>query len=150
MKAILDTNILVYAHDPGEPDRQGKAITLLLDLRLRGAGLLSVQSLGEFFSAITRPKDGNPPRLSPREALEQITRFASAFEILDVTPFIVLEAGRGVRDHQLSYHDAQIWATARLNQAPLVLSEDFQDGQVLEGVRFVNPFTPDFDLDNWL
>ena len=63
---------------------------------------------------------------------------------------VVLEAGRGVRDHHLSYYDAQIWAAARLNQVPLVFSEDFQDGRVLEGVRFVNPFTPGFVLESWL
>ena len=28
-------------------------------------------------------------------------------------------------------------------------SEDFQDGQVLEGVRFVNPFSGTFDLEEW-
>jgi hypothetical protein len=33
---------------------------------------------------------------------------------------------------------------------PIVLSEDFSAGAVLEGVRFVNPFAGDFDLDAWL
>ncbi|MCG2740072.1 MAG: hypothetical protein L6300_07505 [Syntrophaceae bacterium] len=36
-------------------------------------------------------------------------------------------------------------AAARLNQIPIVFSEDFQDGQVLEGVRFANPFAGRFD-----
>jgi hypothetical protein len=34
---------------------------------------------------------------------------------------------------------------ARLNQ----ISKVFQDGQMLEGVRFVNPFGPQFKLDRW-
>jgi len=58
-------------------------------------------------------------------------------------------AGRGVRDHKLSYYDAQVWATARLNQVPVVFSEDFRDGSILEGVRFVNPFSPKFLLEKW-
>jgi hypothetical protein len=33
---------------------------------------------------------------------------------------------------------------------PIVLSEDFSAGTALEGVRFVNPFAGDFDLDAWL
>lgn len=33
--------------------------------------------------------------------------------VFDLTLLIILEAGRGVRDHQLSYYDAQIWAIAR-------------------------------------
>ena len=68
------------------------------------------------------------------------------FSTLPITPLIVLEAARGVRDHRLNYWDAQVWATARLNQIPLVLSEDFKDGFVLDGVRFVNPFARAFDL----
>jgi hypothetical protein len=34
-----------------------------------------------------------------------------------------------------------------LNQIPVELSEDFQDGQSLEGVRFVNPFAEDFEIE---
>jgi predicted nucleic acid-binding protein len=47
-------------------------------------------------------------------------------------------------------YDAQIWATARLNQVPVVFSEDFRDGTTLEGVRFVNPFSSEFLLEKWL
>ena len=74
---------------------------------------------------------------------------ARAFLVLDVTPLIVLEAARGVRDHMLAYYDAQIWATARLNQIPTIFSEDFNTGAILEGVRFVNPFSADFVLETW-
>ena len=70
------------------------------------------------------------------------------FPVHNLTPMIVLEALRGVRDHQISYYDAQIWASARLNQIPAIFSEDFNQG-VLEGVRFVNPFLPDFDVARW-
>jgi len=55
-----------------------------------------------------------------------------------------------VRDHHLSYYDAQIWATARLNQVSVVFSEDFQGRQILEGVQFINPFAPEFKLSEWL
>jgi predicted nucleic acid-binding protein len=48
------------------------------------------------------------------------------------------------------YFDSQIWAVARLNQVPTIFSEDFSDGLVLEGVRFVNPFIPEFDIERWL
>ena len=47
-------------------------------------------------------------------------------------------------------YDAQIWAVAKLNQAPVVFSEDFSDGQVIEGVRFVNPFARDFQVEEWV
>lgn len=42
--------------------------------------------------------------------------------------------------------DAQIWAAARLKQVPYVLSEDFSADATLEGVTFLNPFGPEFDI----
>lgn len=88
--------------------------------------------------------------MTPDEALAWINRFAGIWTVFDMTPQIVLEALRGVRDYHLAYYDAQIWAVARLNQVPLVFSEDFQDGATLEGVKFVNPFTPYFDINHWI
>ncbi len=145
--ALIDTNVLVYAHDRGEFAKQERAIQTLNSLYITGNGRLSAQCLAEFFRAATR---GPNPRLTVSEAAQQVERLARAWPVFDVTSFIVLEAIRGVRDHQLAYWDAQIWATARLNQIPFVLSEDFSAGTVLEGVRFVNPFADDFDLDAWL
>jgi len=69
--------------------------------------------------------------------------------MLDHTPLIVLEAARGVRDYQFNYWDAQIWAAARLNQIDTILSEDFNTGAMIEGVRFVNPFVKDFVQGDW-
>ena len=79
-----------------------------------------------------------------------LCRFARLWPVIDLTYQIVLEAVRGVRDYTLSYYDAQIWAAARLNQIPVIFSEDFQDGQILEGVRFANPFAGTFDVEAWL
>ncbi len=45
--------------------------------------------------------------------------------------------------------DAQLWATALLNQVPVIFSEDFASGASLEGVRLVNPFSSGFDLADW-
>ena len=69
-----------------------------------------------------------------------------AFPVLPLTAAVVLEAVRGVRDHNLAYYDAQIWAVAKLAQAPVVLSEDFASDSTIVGVTFVNPFVSGFDL----
>jgi len=45
----------------------------------------------------------------------------------------------------ISYWDALIWATAKLNGVANILSEDFSDGLLLEGVRILNPFNAAFD-----
>jgi len=138
---LIDTNVLVYAHDQGEFTKQKQAIHVLEHLQLTGAGRLSAQTLAEFFRATTK---GSKPILSVREAVQQVEWLAQAWPILDITRLVVLEAARGAYVHRLSYWDAQLWATARLNQIPIIFSEDFNTDATLEGVRFVNPFSPEF------
>jgi len=142
---LLDTNVLIYSFDVRYPEKQKHAKSLMYHLESIGAACLSVQCLGEFFRVMTTKF-----QLSPEEMVVQVEVWQQAFPIFDLTSQIILEAVRGVRDHQLSYYDAQIWAVARLNQIPIVFSEDFQDGQTLEGVRFVDPFSTDFDIDEWV
>ncbi len=146
MNAILiDTNILVYAVDPRDAEKQEKALQVLEGLQSSGKGRISVQSLAEFISATTR---FSTPLMTISEALQQVERLIGSFPIFDLKPMVVLEAARGARDNGLSYYDAQIWAVARLNQVPVVLSEDFSAGQALDGVRFINPFSENVSLNN--
>jgi predicted nucleic acid-binding protein len=144
---LVDTNVLVYFYDQNSPQKQKAAGVILSKLHEAGQGRLSVQTLAELVNAALRKLD---PPLTPAQAMGQISLLAASWQILDLTPQIVLEAVRGMRDHALAYYDAQIWAAARLNQIPLIFSEDFQDGQILEGVRFINPFKRGFDVDEWL
>ena len=147
MAAILiDTNVLVYAHDPSEPAKQARALEVLDHLHLTGTGRLSAQGLGEFFSIAVSTRR---PLLSPTNAASQVARLLQAWPVLDITPLVVGEAVRGVRMHRLPYWDAQLWATARLNQTSVIFSEDFSPGTVLDGIRFVNPFADDFDVVTW-
>ena len=148
MPAILvDTNVLVYFYDQNSLEKQERAIMVLNRLREAGLGRLSTQILAEFVNAAMRKLD---PALTANQAYEQASLFAASWPVLDLTPPIVLEAARGVRDHGLAYYDAQIWAAARLNQISVIFSEDFQDGQILEGVRFADPFSEMFDIEAWL
>jgi len=144
---LIDTNLLIYLYDPNQPDKQKQSERILEQLELTRSGRLSIQALAEFFSVATRKLS---PSLTSAQALDQVTLFTRLWPVFDLTPMIVMEAGRGVRDHKLSYYDAQVWATARLNQLSVVFSEDFRDGSILEGVRFVNPFSPKFLLEKWL
>lgn len=67
--------------------------------------------------------------------------------MLPVTAACVIEAIRGVATYQLAFWDALIWAVARLNQVPVILTEDLPGGRTsLEGVRYANPLDPGFDI----
>lgn len=64
-------------------------------LKLTRSGLLNVQNLDEFYHHATR-KLG--PTFSPAEAMAQISLFTWLWPFFELTPRIVLEAERGVRD----------------------------------------------------
>lgn len=141
---LLDTNVLVYAYDPGDGAKQATAETVLRALQPTGLAALSAQVLDEFFRVVTsRVK----PAIPVAEAVELLGELAQSFTVWSVDDVVVLEAARGVRDHQLPYWDAQVWATARLRGARWVLSEDFGDGRTIEGVTFRDPLRAGFSLE---
>lgn len=141
MNYLLDTNVLVYALDPRDPRKRQRARWLLDRLIELGSGAIPAQALAELAN-VTLRKLGLPAA----DAYRQVERLETIFPVYPLTPAIVLEALRGVRDHQLSYFDAQVWAAAKLHQASIVLSEDFASGSTVEGVRFVDPFGPEFEV----
>lgn len=143
---LVDTNVLFNYYDQNSPAKQERAGLVLADLQQLGTSRLSAQNLAEFVNAAMRKLD---PPLTAAQVFEQVMLFGSAWTIFDLTPQIVWEAARGVRDYGLTYYDAQIWAAARLNQVSVIFSEDFQDGKVMEGVRFVNPFLDEFIMEEW-
>lgn len=145
-RIMVDTNILLYAYDRGEPSKQPQALTVLDHLAVNGLGVLTSQVLAEFFVNATRRLK---PPLTTEEAYGRIQNYLLSWEILDITGPIVLEAARGVRTYQMAYWDAQIWASAKMNQIRVVFSEDFSERVVIEGVSFVNPFDSNFNIDAW-
>jgi predicted nucleic acid-binding protein len=140
---LVDANVLIYAYDQTEGRKRDTAIKVLEVLELHGEGVLSTQVLGEFFAIVTR-KIPNP--LSLREAERVLTDFLGSWTVHGVTASLVLEAIRGVIEHQLQYYDSLLWATAALRGIPTIITEDGQHGRTIEGVHYLNPFLPEFDF----
>jgi len=146
-RIMVDTNVLLYAYDRGESVKQPRSLAVLDRLIMHDLGVLTSQVLAEFFVNATRKLQ---PPLTIEEAYDRIQNYLLSWKILDITGAIVLEAVRGVRTYQMAYWDAQIWASAKMNQVPVVFSEDFGKGVIIEGVRFVNPFGSNFNIEVWL
>ena len=140
---LVDTNVLVFAYDRTDAGKQARALATLTGLVDRRRGKLSAQILGEFFRVVTVKL--RPP-LPMSHALGETLTLARTWPVLPVTAIVVLYAARTTAIYGLSYYDAQICAAARVNRIETVLSEDFQDGRIIDGVAFRNPFAPAFDL----
>jgi predicted nucleic acid-binding protein len=144
MRYLLDTNVLVYLIDSADPKRQARA-GAVFSASVAAEAACSAQALSEFASVALRKFT---PHLTPRDVSQIIQKFDRILSVYPVTPATVLEALRGCDRYQFSFFDAQMWATARLHQVPVILTEDGNDGALMEGVRYVNPFSENFDLES--
>jgi predicted nucleic acid-binding protein len=124
---LVDTNVLVYAYDSADLVKQGRAISLLALLAANQRGAFSAQVLGEFFTTATRRIT---PPLTPAQAELEIVHLIRSWTVFEISDASVMEAVRIVQRASISYWDALIVATARLNRVPIVLTEDLTDGSL--------------------
>jgi predicted nucleic acid-binding protein len=130
-RAFLDTNVLIYAVAANDP-RCARAEELLMS-----GGAVSVQILNEF-TAVARRK----MQMTWAEVAEAV----EAFVVLCPAPVPVTleihEAARAIAEKMgCNIYDALVVAAALDAGCEILYSEDFQDGQLIEGKLTVrNPF----------
>lgn len=134
----LDTNVLVYLFDDADPERRRRA-WLVVDQAARcGRCVLSLQSVGELYTALRRR------RLVPPATLAQSVRdVVLLFPLLGIEPGDTGEALEWAAAGRLSYWDGLLRATVSRSGCTVLLSEDMQDGATIAGVTVHNPFVGD-------
>ena len=141
-RVAVDTNVFVYRVEPETSGKRTQAEAVVN--ALQGRLVVPVQVLAETSRVLLARRRPPLPPSAVRAYLDGIRAFADA--LVPLTSAIVDEALRGVDAHGLSYYDAQVWAAARSAGASVLLTEDFQDGRTVEGVRFVTPVAVAFTL----
>jgi len=134
-KAFLDTNILVYAHEPNTGIKHERARALIEEIWITGGGVLSTQVLQEL-SVNLRRKMARP--WTVEETRNLISDYMN-WQIVVNTPDSVIEALAIEANYQISFWDALIVHAAERAGAAILYSEDFSDGQTYGSVRVVNP-----------
>jgi predicted nucleic acid-binding protein len=133
-RCFIDTNVLVYADSGDEPVKQRIALTLLNQLRLNQKGVLSTQVLTEYCNVAL-----NKLKLPHADIREQM-QFWQQYEVVQVTPDII-HAGLDLHQtRSIGYFDALIVAAAKTSGCTVLYSEDMNAGEMVNGVRIVNPF----------
>jgi predicted nucleic acid-binding protein len=127
---FLDTNVLVYANSQGD-HRTAIARQLLLD-----GGVIGVQVLNEFAS-VARTQLGLT-WAEVHEAIENIVILCPNPRSLSFETH--LHALGLSERYGFSIWDGLIVAAAAEARCSMLLTEDLQHGQVVEGVRIENPF----------
>lgn len=133
---FVDTNVLAYAHDSSEAERQPVALDLLENLWSSHSGVVSTQVLSEFYVVATRKFT---PPMARREARSIVDAYA-AWPVVQVDPTLIVAASALEESHRLSFWDALIIEAARCGGANRLVSEDLQDGRRIAGLVIENPF----------
>ena len=96
--------------------------------------MVSLQVLQEYLVTVTRKLQVDAR--TARRKVELLAEFdVAAPELADVLAAIDLH-----RLHGFSFWDALVLRSAKQAGCSVLLTEDFQHGQELEGLRIVNPF----------
>lgn len=140
MAALIDTNVLVYRHDPRDARKQQIASELLRDGIADGSLRVPHQAILEFVAAVTRPLADGRPLVAPGEARREAEELLLQFEVLYPSEPLVRLALRGAAAYQLAWFDAHLWAFAEYHGLDELISEDFQHGRLYGTVRVRNPF----------
>lgn len=134
---FVDTNVLVYLRDSTEPDKQRRAAEWMARLWDTEEGRTSVQVLQEYYVTVTAKLD---PGLSPEEAREDVLALRAWKPLFPDQG--ILEDAWSVEDRWgFSFWDALVVASARRLGCSVLLTEDLQDGQDLDGLVIRSPFS---------
>jgi predicted nucleic acid-binding protein len=135
-KIFIDTNILVYAFDSSEKEKQDITQNLLSKEGVTGEIALSTQVLQEFFAIVTR-KLKEP--LSIENASKTI-QFFSVYPLVQISPKLIFQAINRHQNESFSFWDALIVEAALQADCKILLSEDMQSGRQIGKLKIVNPF----------
>ncbi len=134
-KVFFDSNILVYFADGANPQKQQIAENLIKNAVINDNGVISTQSLQEFFAATTRKL-----LCTKEKAKEYVENFSDSFTVEQTSVPLILKAINISIKNQFSFWDSLILSAAIQSGCIICYSEDLSNGQIIEGVKIVNPF----------
>jgi predicted nucleic acid-binding protein len=131
----FDTNVLVYATASLQDPKALRARDLIARAMRAGRTILLLQTLAEFANVAIR-KAGIPIE----DIIKTINAWRAVLPVQAADEEDLSAALEAVRAHRLPFWDALLWASAQRAGLRCLLTEDLQDGFLLQSVRFVNPF----------
>ena len=135
-KVFLDTNILVYAYDVSSGNKHDIARNIVADLWNLRTGVLSIQVLQELFVNVTK----KIPKPLDIKTTRDIVRDFLLWEVIDNDGELMLAAMDLQMKHHYTFWDSLIVTAAIKSGASILLTEDLNNGQIIEGVMIKNPF----------
>ena len=136
MSTFVDTNVLIYARDLSEPDKQPVARSWMEHLWTTESGRTSMQVLNEYYVTVTRKLSPGLDRNSARDDVRDLRAWVPSVVGHDtVTTAWDLEDR-----YSLSWWDSLIVASAIELGCDRLLTEDLHDGHEFGRLVVTNPF----------
>ena len=131
---FVDTNIVVYANDSRDPEKQERALAVMERSFLSGEGVVSIQVLQEYANtALYRLHQDRAVILNQLALLAQL-------KVVEPNAKLVSRAVELNALFSVSFWDASILAAAESVGCRQLLSEDLKPGQCYGSVQVINPF----------
>lgn len=130
----VDTNVLIYAHDPRDTAKQSAATAQIENLK---DGVLLWQVACEYLAASRKLE---PLGYSVAAAWQDLRDLRNAWTPALPTWDMHGNAERIMRSHSLSFWDALILAACGEAGVTQLFTEDFGGRDSIEGVTIANPF----------
>jgi len=130
----VDTNVLIYAHDGRDADKQAKSVSLLSSLP---DAVLLWQVACEYLAA---SKKLEPLGFDPSQAWQDVEDLGRIWTVIMPEWSTLDTAHRPVKRFSLSFWDAMIVATCLENGIDKLYSEDMGSPATIDGLTLVNPF----------
>ena len=132
----VDTNVLLYVHDPRDPVKQARAAALVQSLP--NAALLW-QVACEFIAASRKLE---PLGFRRQDAWDELRTLQSAWTLILPNWKHLRTAEALLNSHSLSFWDALLIAVAAEEGVTTLYSEDFSGLPPIGNMKIVNPFMP--------
>jgi predicted nucleic acid-binding protein len=132
---FLDSNVLVYAYDASNPQKQTVA-QALVERAVAGEAMASTQVLAEF--AATLLHKITPP--ANPEAVMAILDSLGPIKLIAPDAGIVRRAVEARSTYGVHFYDGMIVAAAERAGCQRILTEDLNPGRKYFGVTVSNPF----------
>jgi predicted nucleic acid-binding protein len=136
---FVDTNVLIYAVDNANPQKQQAARLWRDELWKSRRGRISFQVLQEFYANVAhRSPDA-------RQQAQAEVRTLLQWHPVNVDAEILEQSWKIQERYKLSFWDSLIVAAAKATSCRYLLTEDLKADQDLDGVLIVNPFRSGLD-----
>lgn len=134
-KVFIDTNILVYSSLQDDLKKHEQSI-LFLDGLKGSTVFVSTQVMSELSVVLLKHQ------VAEVRIIDILNQISDTFNVSAITYDTVMHAWKVKQKRRFSYWDSLIIASALESDCTRLVSEDLQDGQIIERkLRIVNPFT---------